>query len=126
MEESGYDEDEMAVQLPKHLAGFSGRIVWGPSEEDESYEDEEHETGFCCGPETKRGYLHDTYDGGVDPKLKELFADFPSVMTGYAALSVQDAENSHSLGFPAELKVHDVKAIIKTRLERSGAVLLVI
>jgi hypothetical protein len=122
LEQSGRTPAEVVKNLSEILAGFSGRIVWGASEEDDAYEDEEHETGFCCGPETKRGYLEDTYDGGVDPKLEALFADFPSVMTGYPALSVQEAENAHSLGFPPELKVRDVKAIIKMRLERSGAV----
>ena len=121
LEEGGYSDREIAKLLPKYIADFSGRIVWGPSDEDEETEDEDHEVGFSCGPETKDGSLHDTFDGNIDPKLKILFEDFP-IVNDRLALTINAAENYHELQFPDEMKACDVRKIIKIRLERSGAV----
>lgn len=112
---------------PSEYDDLSGRMVYDVGEEglddDESLEDEG--IGFYCGPETKSGWLHDTEDGGCTEKLEKLFADLPTQTIGgsrYPAISVQDAENYHTVALIPGISPRELWALIVERLERSGAV----
>lgn len=69
---------------------------------------------YFCGPETNDGYLEDTYDGGISPKLEELLADLD--------VSTQDAENHHSVALYHGWTAQELWAVVRARLIRSGAV----
>jgi hypothetical protein len=75
----------------------------------------EDEITFYCGPETKAGWIDDSYDCGLYEQLEELLSDFDAVAVG-------SAENFHSIevrnGVDANKLWEDVKKI----LENAGAV----
>jgi hypothetical protein len=61
---------------------LSGRVIYSLNEVVGK------EISFYCGPETKEGYIHDSFDCGLYKQLEELLKDFN--------VSIGEAENLHS------------------------------
>jgi hypothetical protein len=101
--------DFKAIAKWKH---FSGRVIYERNRDGE----EKGEVHFFCGRETSDGWMDDTGDGPVDDLLRRLFSDFGD------AIDIGAAESYHTAGPIPGVKAHDLWAIIKVRLERSGCV----
>jgi len=115
----GEEEKKWAREIE---ASYSGRIIYAVGEFEEN-----GDFSFCCGPETKDGYLSDQHHPGTEDALKALFADFPTwriegFPEEYPRVDVGAAENDHSVTEIPDVSSRELWKVMEERLRRSGAV----
>ena len=67
-----------------------------------------------CGPETPNGFFSDEPDYELDEKVQTLFSDLN--------IEMQVMENTHCIPPVEGISEDEMRTIVETRLERSGAV----
>lgn len=99
----------------EETADLSGNIyfAWGEDEWDDNWFGEA--LYFCCGPETKDGYLSDYFD---------FYGELRKILP-FASIGI--AENEHAIiradiqdYFTSSFSVEEVKKIVFDTLERNG------
>lgn len=108
MEDMGLDDDS-----------FRGRVIFNFDDDLQKEDYPQHGIGFYCGPETCKGALSDQLDLGCNEKLEILFADLYQL--GIEVL-IGAAECYHVISYTDHLTYAELRNVITTRLERSGAV----
>lgn len=95
--------------LEEVLEDWTGRMVYDREEDDDD------EIAFGLGPETKDGYMDDTWDGGACAKLGQMFADFEC--------NIMAAENYHMIKVPAFYNGDNDAfwQVVEQRLVQAGA-----
>lgn len=117
------DYDGETVDIKDQL---SGRVIFslGDNFGESFWWADEEETGskqkvgidFYCGPETKEGYVEDSYDCGLYDQLKKLFDSLD------LEASIGAAENYHEFLVPNDMEPKECWEIVKNALIEAGAI----
>ena len=116
-EEDGEDYKEAYKDL-------TGRVIYCNGEVHKKEDGTIEEFTFFCGAEAKSGYISDMQDGGLDAKLGDLFEDLNEVAhsLGEHCIDIGAAENMHAVYPLKGFTPDELWALIRKRLDRSGAV----
>ena len=121
-EEAG--EEEGGEDYKEEYKNLTGRVIYCNGEVHKKEDGTIEEFTFFCGPEAKSGYISDTQDGGLDAKLGDLFEDLNEVAhsLGEHCIDIGAAENMHAVYPLKGFTPDELWALIRKRLDRSGAV----
>lgn len=113
--EDGDISKQLSGRIIFSLGDNFGDPLWWYDDEDRTSK-QRIGIDFHCGPETKDGYLEDTYDCGMYAQLEEFFKSL-----GLKA-SIGAAENFHEFVVPEDMDPEGVWSIVKEELIKAGAV----